>query len=81
MVFNNLGMRALEIWLINRLLRSSAFHQMVGRVHQYVQHVRHGVPLEQSRTSLDNPGTRTKFLEYFKEELKDQMKGKPPNKL
>lgn len=80
---------------------------MVGRVHQRVEQIRHGIPPEPSRTSLEDSGmclfeitgsdgpvfTRRlliiidctdsigKFVRYFKEEIKDQMKGKPPNKL
>ncbi|OQE19951.1 hypothetical protein PENSTE_c014G04514 [Penicillium steckii] len=77
-----LFLRQLEVWMTARLLRSPVFHQMVGKVHQRVQQVRHGVPPEPSRTSLDDGqglGLK-KFVDYFKEEIKDQMKGKPPNK-
>ncbi|KAJ5579471.1 uncharacterized protein N7459_005456 [Penicillium hispanicum] len=82
MVFNHLWLRGLEIWLTARLLRSPIFHQMVGRVHQRIQHYRHGIPMEESRTSLESQGANlSKFAKYFKEEIKDQMKGNPPNKL
>ncbi|KAJ5103479.1 hypothetical protein N7532_004008 [Penicillium argentinense] len=83
MVWNFLLLRQLEVWLTTRLLRSPIFHQMVGRVHQRVQQVRHGIPPEPSRTRLDSDqGLGLKrFIEYFKEEIKDQLKGKPPNKL
>lgn len=83
-----------------QLLRSPIFHEMVGRVHQRVQHLRHGIPMEPSRTSLENKGMASssmsgwaqsgsswtgfplkKFVEYFKEEIKDQAKGNPRNKL
>lgn len=55
---------------------------MVGRVHQKVHHLKYGVPPEEmGGTKLDNNGRGLqRFLEYFKEEIKDQMKGKPPNK-
>ncbi|KAJ5155857.1 hypothetical protein N7492_008660 [Penicillium capsulatum] len=82
MVFKMIWLSHLEAWLTLRLLRSPVFHRMVGRVHQHVQHIRHGVPLDESRTTLDNRGpVMKKFVQYFTEELKDQMKGKPPNKL
>jgi hypothetical protein len=56
---------------------------MVGRVHQKVQHLRHGVPPEEmGGTKLEKNGPGLKqFFQYFKEEIKDQLKGKPPNKL
>ncbi|KAJ5130479.1 uncharacterized protein N7515_006518 [Penicillium bovifimosum] len=39
------------------LLRSPIFHRMVGRVHQKVQHIRHGVPPEeQGGTKLEGQG-------------------------
>ncbi|KAL2868231.1 uncharacterized protein BJX67DRAFT_380052 [Aspergillus lucknowensis] len=62
---------------------SPTFHRMAQRAHQKVQHFKYGIPPEETGgTKLENngPGLR-KFLEYFKEEVKDQLKGKPPNKL
>ncbi|KAJ5390453.1 uncharacterized protein N7496_001521 [Penicillium cataractarum] len=81
MVFHLFGLRALEVWLYGRLIRSPLFHQMVGRVHQRVEQIRHGIPPEPSRTTLEEKGSLDKFVRYFKEEIQDQMKGKPPNKL
>ncbi|KAJ5132509.1 hypothetical protein N7448_006667 [Penicillium atrosanguineum] len=82
MVWNQFWLRTLEVWLTTRLLRSPIFHQMVGRVHQRIQHIRHGIPPEPSRTTLEKSESNlTKFIEYFKEELKDQAKGNPRNKL
>ncbi|KAJ5105892.1 hypothetical protein NUU61_003239 [Penicillium alfredii] len=83
MIFNNLWLRGLEIWLTSRLLQSRIFHRMVGRVHQKVQNLRQGTPREEmGGTKLQKDESDFKqFLEYFKEELKDQMKGKPPKKL
>ncbi|KAJ5749196.1 uncharacterized protein N7511_010892 [Penicillium nucicola] len=73
MAWSTLLFRGLE------LLRSPIFHRMVGRIHEKVQHVRHGVPPE---TKLENEGSSIKqFFDYFKEELKDQAKGNPRNKL
>ncbi|KAJ5625794.1 hypothetical protein N7510_002103 [Penicillium lagena] len=83
MVFHFLLLRNLEIWLTTRLLRSPVFHRMVGRVHQKVQHVRHGIPPEEmggTRQEKNGPGLK-QFFAYFKEEIRDQMKGNPPNKL
>ena len=43
---------------LSQLLRSPIFHRMVGRVHEKIQHVRHGVPPEQmGGTKLENNGT------------------------
>lgn len=89
-----------------KLLASPSFHRMVGRVHQKVQHIRHGVPPEEmGGTKIDKNGMThfswgcwvvscawdwpvhllddglQRFARYFKEEIKDQFKGKPPNKL
>ncbi|KKK15334.1 hypothetical protein P175DRAFT_0531262 [Aspergillus ochraceoroseus IBT 24754] len=83
MVLRWFGLRAFEVWLTARLLGSPTFHRLVGRVHRKVQHIRHGVPPEEmGGTKLENNGPGIKrFLEYFREEIKDQFKGKPPNKL
>ncbi|KAJ6018821.1 hypothetical protein N7499_009998 [Penicillium canescens] len=83
MAWSTLLFRGLEVWLTARLLRSPIFHRMVGRVHEKIQHVRHGVPPEQmGGTKLENNGSGLKqFFDYFKEELKDQAKGNPRNKL
>lgn len=39
-----------------QLIRSPLFHQMVGRVHQRVEQIRHGIPPEPSRTTLEEKG-------------------------
>ncbi|KAL3475022.1 hypothetical protein BJX99DRAFT_259782 [Aspergillus californicus] len=79
---NQFFLRALEIWLTTRLLASPTFHRMVGNVHRKVQHMRHGIPPEEmGGTKLEKNGPDLKQLfTYFKEEVKDQFKGKPPNK-
>ncbi|TQB67776.1 hypothetical protein MPDQ_004732 [Monascus purpureus] len=81
-MFRSFWFRAFEVWLVGKLLSSPTFHRMVGRVHQKVHHLKYGVPPEEmGGTKLDNNGRGLqRFLEYFKEEIKDQMKGKPPNK-
>ncbi|KAJ5267005.1 hypothetical protein N7478_009813 [Penicillium angulare] len=75
------GLAHLERALINRLLQSPVWHGMVGRVYQRVQYFRHGVPMEESRTSISDGNQLNRFIKFFKEELQDQAKGKPPNKL
>ncbi|KAJ5239970.1 hypothetical protein N7468_004589 [Penicillium chermesinum] len=68
-------------WLHNRLLRSPTFHKMVGHIHQRVQYHRHGIPMEESRTSLPGHGDRfQRFFSHFKDEFKNQLKGKPTEK-
>ncbi|KAJ5648191.1 hypothetical protein N7490_004563 [Penicillium lividum] len=81
MVFQGLWLAELERALVSRLLQSRVWHNMVGRVYHRVQYHRHGVPMEESRTSLSDGNQLNQFLKFFKEELKDQAKGKPPNKL
>ncbi|OJJ85613.1 uncharacterized protein ASPGLDRAFT_56986 [Aspergillus glaucus CBS 516.65] len=83
MGFHWFWLRTVEAWLTARLLASPSFHRMVGRVHQKVQHIRHGVPPEEmggTKIDKNNDGLQ-RFARYFKEEIKDQFKGKPPNKL
>lgn len=83
MVFRRFCLQTVEVWLTTRLLASPTFHRLVGRVHQKVQHLKHGIPPEETGgTKIDNHGHGlNKFIAYFKEEIKDQLKGKPPNKL
>ncbi|KAL2813495.1 hypothetical protein BDW59DRAFT_30841 [Aspergillus cavernicola] len=76
-------LRTFEVWLTTRLLASPTFHRMVGSVHRKVQHLRYGPPPEEmggTNIEKNGPGAK-KFLEYFTEEIKDQFKGNPPNKL
>ncbi|KAL4979216.1 hypothetical protein BDW66DRAFT_148349 [Aspergillus desertorum] len=71
----------IEVWLTTQLLRSPTFHRMVGRVHGKVQRLRHGTPPEEmGGTNIDNIGPTKQFLQYFKEEIKEQLKGKKPGK-
>lgn len=54
---------------------------MVGRVHGKVQQMRHGTPpQEMGGTNIENTGSTQQFLKHFREELKDQFKGKKPPK-
>jgi len=73
--------RAFEPWLVERLLRTPAFHRFVERVHKSVRRIKHGEDLEDmGGTKLDNPRDVKQFLDHFKEELRDQLRGKPPPK-
>ncbi|KAL6235745.1 hypothetical protein BDW75DRAFT_239841 [Aspergillus navahoensis] len=71
----------IEVWLTTQLLRSPTFHRMVGRVHGKVHRLRHGTPPEDmGGTNIDNIGPAKQFFQYFKEEIKEQLKGKKPGK-
>ncbi|RAL01630.1 uncharacterized protein BO80DRAFT_444325 [Aspergillus ibericus CBS 121593] len=79
---NSLLLRPLEDWLTSQLLASRSFHKMVGSIHRTVHQIKNGVPPEPRHTETEEPGPRgDSFFEYFKEEIKDQMRGKPPKKL
>ncbi|BCS22742.1 uncharacterized protein APUU_30967A [Aspergillus puulaauensis] len=81
MVFNRFLLHSFEIWLTTRLLTSPIFRRMVGRVHGKVQQMRHGTPpQEMGGTNIENTGSTQQFLKHFREELKDQFKGKKPPK-
>ncbi|CAO1602632.1 hypothetical protein XANCAGTX0491_006236 [Xanthoria calcicola] len=71
-----------EVWLTTRLLRSPAFHRMVGRIHKQVRQVRHGPDLEEmGGTKIDGPeSTTSKFLRHFKDEIRDQLRGNATKK-
>ncbi|OOF99778.1 hypothetical protein ASPCADRAFT_203583 [Aspergillus carbonarius ITEM 5010] len=86
MIFNFLKyfmmLRPLENWLTSRLLASRSFHKMVGVIHRRVHHLKNGVPPEVRNTEIEKAGPgANSFYQYFKEEIRDQMRGKPPNKL
>ncbi|OJJ51621.1 hypothetical protein ASPZODRAFT_127731 [Penicilliopsis zonata CBS 506.65] len=80
-MWRSFGIRALEVWLINRLLASPIFHRMVGRVHQQVQRLKHGIPPEEmGGTKLERQGPDVKrFIKLFKEEVQ-YLFWKPPGK-
>ncbi|KAF8857099.1 hypothetical protein BDZ45DRAFT_675038 [Acephala macrosclerotiorum] len=75
-----LGIRMLEIWLIQRLLRSPVFHKGVRTVHRKVEEVRRGEKLYDpeafSGLHIDKPNAfdMKKFIRHYKEELKDQFR-------
>ncbi|PWY84582.1 hypothetical protein BO94DRAFT_536151 [Aspergillus sclerotioniger CBS 115572] len=54
---------------------------MVGVIHRRVRHFKNGVPPEARDTEIEKSGSAANsFFQYFKEEIKDQMRGKPPKK-
>ncbi|PYI10196.1 hypothetical protein BO78DRAFT_235103 [Aspergillus sclerotiicarbonarius CBS 121057] len=54
---------------------------MVGGIHRTVHHIKTGVPPEPRHTETEKSGpSGNSFFQYFKEEIKDQMRGKPPKK-
>ncbi|KAI9643200.1 hypothetical protein NHQ30_007816 [Ciborinia camelliae] len=74
-----LWLAAFEAWAVARLLRSPTFHNVVRNVHKRVHEARHGKhPSEMGGTNIDNPEKSSRFIQYFKDELKDQFWGKPP---
>ncbi|RAL15481.1 uncharacterized protein BO97DRAFT_403464 [Aspergillus homomorphus CBS 101889] len=82
MVFRMLGLQALEALLVRQLLASRTFHRVVGKVHDQVQRMKHGLPPPDTpRISgfdrLQNPAADSnpsKFWIYFKEEIQNQLK-------
>ncbi|KAL4810530.1 hypothetical protein BDV18DRAFT_131211 [Aspergillus unguis] len=79
MPFNRWLLGGLEAWLTTRLLMSPMFHNLVRRVHGRVQRLRHGTPMEEMGGTKQDTGSG-KFLQHFKDELKEQFKGKKPSK-
>ncbi|KKZ62486.1 hypothetical protein EMCG_03099 [[Emmonsia] crescens] len=68
------------IWLTARLLSSPAFHRTVRQVHKKVQEIRHGkAPEDMGGTNIDRPeGSFKRFIEQFRDELKNQAGKGPP---
>ncbi|KAL1991405.1 hypothetical protein VTN49DRAFT_5397 [Thermomyces lanuginosus] len=70
-------LQAFELWAVNRLLRSPAFHQMVRNVHRRITGIKHGPnPEEMGGTNIDHNSGFRYFLRLFKEEIKEQLKDK-----
>ncbi|KAI9877296.1 MAG: hypothetical protein M1830_004307 [Pleopsidium flavum] len=69
--------RVLEAWLTARLLASPGFHRAVHNVHKRIRRLRHGKdPEDMGGTNIEQTGesdTR-KFIQYYIEELKDQIR-------
>ncbi|PMD13990.1 hypothetical protein NA56DRAFT_711354 [Hyaloscypha hepaticicola] len=71
----------IEAWLVQRLLASPTFHRAVRRVHKRVEEARRGEklydPSEMGGTQVDAPSgwSLQKFIQNFREELKDQFRG------
>lgn len=65
----------LEAYLVQRLLRSPAFHRAIGKAHKSVHRMRHGIPPEEmGGTKLDTPAGQG-FVSHFIDELKGQALG------
>jgi len=75
-------LRVFEVWATARLLASPTFHRMVGRIHRKIHHLKHGASLEErGGTTLENNKSGFRyFLRLFQEEIKEQLKGKPPSR-
>ncbi|QKX56738.1 uncharacterized protein TRUGW13939_03844 [Talaromyces rugulosus] len=70
--------RVIEIWAVNRLLRSPSFHHMVRGVHRRVQRTVHGVPPEEmGGTNIEKTSGIRHFLRLFKEQIQAQLKDEP----
>ncbi|KAL3426297.1 hypothetical protein PVAG01_03088 [Phlyctema vagabunda] len=62
----------------SQLLQSPLFHDGVRKVHKTVHRVRHGKdPAEMGGTNIDHVGESRpqRFLKFYIEELKDQIRG------
>ncbi|KAI9710584.1 MAG: hypothetical protein M1820_002720 [Bogoriella megaspora] len=63
-----------EAYLTARLLASPTFHRAVQALQKRVHRLRHGTPPEEmGGTNVDRSGPG--FLDLFKDELRDQLKG------
>ncbi|ESZ94106.1 hypothetical protein SBOR_5526 [Sclerotinia borealis F-4128] len=70
---------AFETWAVARLLRSPTFHSVVRKAHKRVHEARHGKdPSEMGGTNIDDPNKSSRFIQYLKDEIKDQFWGKSP---
>ncbi|KAI9707559.1 MAG: hypothetical protein M1836_000520 [Candelina mexicana] len=66
-----------------QLLASPAFHRAVQRVHKKVRQIQHGKdPEDMGGTNIDStdPSETKKFIHYYIDELKEQIRGTPPKK-
>ncbi|KAF7945512.1 hypothetical protein EAE96_010279 [Botrytis aclada] len=74
-----LWLAAFEAWAVARLLRSPTFHSAVRNVHKRLHEARHGKdPSEMGGTNIDDPEKNSRFVKYFKDEIKEQFWGKTP---
>ncbi|XTI91076.1 hypothetical protein V2W45_1470931 [Cenococcum geophilum] len=75
-------LRVFEAWAVARLLSSPSFHRTVHNVHRSIRRIRYGTPMEEmGGTNVERPS----LLKYFKDEIKEQLKGgkskQPPRQL
>jgi len=76
-------LQVVEAWLTARLLSSPTFHRAVQNVHRKVRQIRHGKdPEDMGGTNIEKsgPSDAKKFLQFYIEELRDQMRGGPPRR-
>ncbi|KAM7205113.1 hypothetical protein V8F20_003250 [Naviculisporaceae sp. PSN 640] len=70
-----------EQHLVERLLRSPGFHNGVRKIHRTVEDLRYGrdpsEPLRPGEATEDPNVSKSGFLRYFIEELKNQARGTP----
>lgn len=72
-------LQVLEAWLTTRLLASPAFHQVVRNIHKTIRQMRHGPDLEEmGGTKIEKPTKN--FLGHYIDEIKEQLRGGPPQK-
>jgi len=69
-------LRIFEVWLTARLLASPTFHKAVQNVHKRVRQIRHGKDAEDmGGANVDSPSDTKRFVKYYIEELKEQLRG------
>lgn len=76
-------LQMVEIWLTARLLSSPTFHRVVQHIHKRIRHARHGKdPSEMGGVNIDEPARSDarKFLDYYIEELREQIRGGKPKR-
>ncbi|KZF24564.1 hypothetical protein L228DRAFT_245527 [Xylona heveae TC161] len=76
-------LRVFEAWLTARLLASPGFHRAVRRVYGKVREIRHGEPsqeVDSTRLDRNDNFNGKKFIQYYVEELKEQLRGGPPKR-
>ncbi|MCJ1341465.1 hypothetical protein MMC09_006761 [Bachmanniomyces sp. S44760] len=83
---NGLWFRVVEVWMVNKLLQSPAFHRTVRAVHKRLHEARHGKDPEQmGGTNIDKAGDSKlddakRFWSHYLDEVKEQLNGRQPPK-
>lgn len=72
---------ALEDRIVALILRQPGFHRAVGRVHKTIHERKHGrnphEPLSQGEATTEPTEGRESFLKHFRDEVRNQLRGKP----